>query len=264
MKLSRKRSRQSVVSLAAFLGSRLRAEREARSLRQDEIAATARASGLNWTQATVASIESGRRQVSLEELVLLPWIAAGRVGGPAAIELHDIFGGAESVMLAPTARLSGQVLEAVFRGKAYEALEGPAIYPTTMGLDPTVQENVTVCDRLWSGLRDSDHRGAKYRAVLELLRAAHEDKMGDPERKVARRLKTFPLAVAAAARKRWRRSFAEERDQRVAKDAPPDAPQRTLQAHRGHATRAMIEELRQEGVERLKVRRSSRKKGGRK
>jgi hypothetical protein len=88
-----------------------------------------------------------------------------------------------------------------------------------------------------------------------LLEAAHADKLADAEQKAARRLRTFPLAVAVAARRRWRRSFTEERDHRVTAQAQPDATPRTLQALRGHVTRALLDELRPD-VEGLKVKRT--------
>jgi hypothetical protein len=50
-----------------------------------------------------------------------------------------------------------------------------------------------------------------------------------------------PLAVAKAARKLWDRSLTEERDRRLERR---DATPRSVQALRGHVTRALIAELR--------------------
>jgi len=46
-----------------------------------------------------------------------------------------------------------------------------------------------------------------------------------------------------AAHGRYGRSFSDERDRRVAEQATSDAAPRTLQALRGHVTRAMVAEL---------------------
>ena len=61
--------------------------REDAGLRQDELAARARAAGLPWTQATVAGIETGRRQVSAAELVVVPGLL--HVGGGELLKAGD-------------------------------------------------------------------------------------------------------------------------------------------------------------------------------
>src|SRR5262245_36729109 len=53
------------------IGRALRGCREEAGLRQDELAKRARERGLSWTSATVAAIELGRREVSLEEFLVL-------------------------------------------------------------------------------------------------------------------------------------------------------------------------------------------------
>src|SRR5260370_20679819 len=58
--------------LATLLGQRLRALREGGGKRQEDLAAAARGHGLAWSRATVAAIETGRRQLSVGELFLLP------------------------------------------------------------------------------------------------------------------------------------------------------------------------------------------------
>jgi hypothetical protein len=65
---------------------------------------------------------------------------------------------------------------------------------------------------------------------------------GDAEQKAANVLDVSPHAVALAARSRWGRSLTEERDRRVS--AASESTPRTLQALRGHATRALLDELR--------------------
>ena len=53
--------------IATAIGALFRANREAAGLRQDEVARAAREGGLRWTRATVAAIETGKRDISLDE-----------------------------------------------------------------------------------------------------------------------------------------------------------------------------------------------------
>ncbi len=57
--------------LSREVGALLRAYREARGLRQDEVARAAREGELGWTRATVAAIETGKRELSLSEFFAL-------------------------------------------------------------------------------------------------------------------------------------------------------------------------------------------------
>ena len=67
------------------LGQRLREHREQAALRQDQVARRARDAGRNWKSATVAAIETGKRELSLDEFFALR-------GFPATDEvLRDLF-----------------------------------------------------------------------------------------------------------------------------------------------------------------------------
>jgi hypothetical protein len=72
---------------------------------------------------------------------------------------------------------------------------------------------------------------------------AQEAARGDAERKAARKLGVDAMNLSVAAHGRYGRSFTAERDARVAEQAPADASPRSLQALRGHVTRAMLAEL---------------------
>jgi hypothetical protein len=252
------------MTLAAYLGDELRRRRVLRQLRQEDIATTARAWGLRWARSDVAALEAGRRSLALEEVFLLPWIAANE--GPDAVkrgqdhpvELTDLFPGRGS-WITWTRRflVSDVALRAILRGEAGGGgLHEGMLNAPSSGLHggdlqrmalAWMAENAAVLDHL--RLRDRPD-------ASQLLEAAHADKLGDAEQKAARRLRTFPLAVAAAARKRWGRSLTEERDRRVSEHAPADATPRTLQALRGHVSRDLLDELREEGIEGLRVKRA--------
>lgn len=214
-----KKPRPDTATLAKYVGERLRFARESHLLRQDELASIGRAWGLDWTQATVAAIEAGRRRLTLEEFLLLPWVASGSGTGPAyalggkstAMQLSEFFVGDPDrpVRLSAAVTMKGRGLQEIVAGRA--ALD-----------DASVE-------------------------ALTRARLAERDQWGDAERKAARRLGRTSLIVAGAARKRWGRSFTEERDARLAAQATSATPPRALQALRGHITRALIEELRAGG-----------------
>lgn len=264
MKLTNSRRGRGLRSLSAVLGESLRGQRERHGLRQDDVAAVARSWGFDWTQATVAAYEIGRRDFSVEELQVLGYIAAHLTPAAAShedarpVELADLLPSAgERVQLNKRVVIDASSLKPIWRGEAQRFTLPLTTAPAT-GLRGdfdavTGAENVTVLDCLWPGARQKD-RG-EGGPIRDLLVAAHLDKLGDAEQKAARRLQTFPFAVAAAARDRWERSFTEERDRRVAERVPPGASARALQALRGHVTRGMLEELRPriEGLKRQRI-----------
>jgi hypothetical protein len=262
----RKQGCNRAIPLSAYLGKALRRGREVRGLRQDDIATTARTWGLSWTRSDVAAIESGRRSLSANELLLLPWIVANegsavmKQGNGHPVELTDLFPSrGDWIALTPRFLFSDVAIQAILRGEAdsrdlaswiqdapASGLHGGSVQRIALA---TIAENETIIRHF--RLTDKD------RPILE---AAHADKLADAEQKAARRMRTFPLAVAVAARKQWGRSFTGERDHRVVMQASPGASSRTLQALRGHVTRELLDELREDGIEGLSVRRAERTK----
>lgn len=251
--------------LPVFLGERLRWHRESRKLHQDEVAALARRWGLAWTRSVVAAIEAGRRQLSVEEFLLLPWIAANqgpeamKGGGATPIELADFVhqNASEHIILSRRFIASDVALRAILRAETGRGGASPWFLDAhrgdlrAMGY-ATSAENEAIARHLWPEIYQRHHCDPEYQEARRLLEAAHAEKLGDAEGKAARRLRTFPLAVAATSRDRWGRSFTEERDRRVAAEAPPDATPRTLQALRGHVARALLQELHAAGIEGLR------------
>ena len=235
------------VPLAKLIGTRLRELRERAGVRQEQIAASARQAGFQgWTQATVAAVESGRRRLSLEEFLVLPtileWAGVGQIpladllsDGLAALSPHAVVGAGTAV--------SAETLRAMLSGRA--AVDMPQ---TPKRLDTPKTQEV----RRGFGVGDLSPERV-YRVALA--------SQGGAEVHAARVLGCSPLAVALAAERTWRRSLTEERDarvnQRVGLDdfaAGVDAADRrglahpvsiaTVQAHRGHVTRDLIEQLR--------------------
>lgn len=72
------------------VGKGLAKLRAARGLRQEDVAMSARDLGLGWDRATVAAIETGRRDITLTEGFLLPHVLQEVIGHQVAVwELVD-------------------------------------------------------------------------------------------------------------------------------------------------------------------------------
>ncbi len=65
-----------ILSLSHAIGLKLRNLRLNAGKTQDQLAEGARAAGIDWTRNSVAGLESGRRQLSADELLLLPLVAS--------------------------------------------------------------------------------------------------------------------------------------------------------------------------------------------
>lgn len=209
-------------NVAQVVGGNVRNQRLLRGLRQDELATQLRDGfGLQWTRATVASVETGRRQVGLDEL---PQLCAALWNKPV-----DLFRGKGPVMLADGVK--GQLVD------VQKAILG--------------EQNIQRSSLSWqpprkSHLDDMREPGVIGRLAVrrvtigEIVKASR----GEAEMKAARKLGVDAEVVATAALGLWKRSLTEHRDAIVAEAAPADASPRTLQAMRGRVTRELVEELR--------------------
>ena len=232
-------------TLQQAIGRRLRELRHDLGLRQDTVAQGARDVGLLWRQATVAAIEHGQRAVALEEFVLLPlalWHASERATGIGYwVALADLLPDDDWVELTERTSAHTGALRDLLTGRrpdSQQPFDGEIDTPSSERIaDPAraMQARGRLA-RLWPG--------ASWRELDRALAAA----AGEAERKAARKLGVPPQVVSVAAYARWGRSLTEERDRRVA--AQTVAPQttggikpRTLQALRGHVTRALLDEL---------------------
>jgi DNA-binding XRE family transcriptional regulator len=219
------------------IGQRLRELRDEHGLRQDQVAKAARQVGLGWTQSTVAAIERGNRALSLGEWFLLPTVIgfAGRVTGywPKLPELLPASG---RVAMSAETTADVDVLRAELAGQLDHDSRTLGDYDTPFirQLSESTRRFTAELRRLlplWPDMTTGGYRQAKDAA------------RGDAERKAARKLGVPPLKLSVGAHGRYGRSFTEERDARVAEQAPADAAPRSLQALRGHVTRAMLAEL---------------------
>ncbi len=183
------------------------------------MAAEARALGLPWTRATIAALETGRRELSLGEAWLLPWIYG--------VELPELLN-ATHVQIAPTVTMPGQLVRASARGEALKAPVG------TWAAEPSAASG-DVAERLVRRALDSKQLARVWPDASEPdLEAASADAAGEVETRAGRRLGVEPMALALAARRRWHQSLTEERDYRTPEGV----------TSRGHITRALLNELR--------------------
>lgn len=87
---------------SATVGERLRAWRESAGLLQEDIAREARNCGLDWKAATVGVIETGRRNVTLDEFLRLPLIVTAFGDDHLDSATADYFLGPYAPLLNPS------------------------------------------------------------------------------------------------------------------------------------------------------------------
>jgi transcriptional regulator with XRE-family HTH domain len=235
--------------LSAVIGAELRTLREAGGRRQEQLAAEARRLGLRWTRATVAAIELGRRQLSIEELLLLPELL-GRAGAGWGYEVSDLFPDNDRlVLLTGVVTAPSSAVRARFASRD-DADDGSRLKAAEFRPPPQGPPTTLPRDWLLSALNVKSLEDVPQSFWREVaLEAA-----GDAERKAAVSIGVAPIALALVARRRWRRSLTAERDRKVADATNPTSKlnpaaepdpkwPRRLQAIRGHITRALVEEL---------------------
>lgn len=210
-------------SLTQAIGERIRYLREATGLRQEDIASSARGRfGLLWTQATVAAIETGKRHLTVEELILLPLLLT--------CELEELLPNVdprvenEWIALTPQTEVRLRLLRNVLNGKARNSS------PLDIGLTTDRRRSESIPTSLFNN------------ATL-VPRQLKNEAASDAAIKGAQRLRMSPLEIAGAAQRLWGRSISEERDARIAERIRDKKP-RTIQALRGHVTRTLLSELR--------------------
>jgi transcriptional regulator with XRE-family HTH domain len=204
------------------IGQRMRAIREEHGERQDEVAAVARDYGLNWTRATVAAIETGRREVSVAELLALPHILG--------VPVWDLFPTDATVRVGPDSTMTGAGARATFAGSdvTFADFDTPAGRAIARGFRSLARHPDRLKAAIETGRRVWPQASA--RDVLE----ARRDAEGEVDRRAADRLGVDARALALAARRKWGHGLTAERDRRT-----PAGVTST-----GHITRALLAELR--------------------
>jgi hypothetical protein len=232
--------------LANAVGERLRYSRESCGARQEEVATAARRWGLPWTRATVAGIETGRRRLSLEEFLLLPFwlgsIAVKRKTGRRVVELADVIPKGEWLVLAPRTYLASAGVRKILRGRAKEVATTEANAPGWRR-DEATFHRLPDSEKPIAGDGQEISRHVWPGVTAEKMGEARTASQGETEQKAARKVGVPPLAIALAALREWGKSLTEMRDQEVGAQIGHDESPRRVQAARGHVTRALLKRL---------------------
>jgi len=267
--------------LDQVLGAGLKRLRESNALLQEDVAAEARRLGIPWLRGTVAAIETGRRQISSGELILLPLIL-GRAGvwaeertdfrGPHGVErlltgrhpigIADLFPDDDTpILVAGATHAPASTLSALFVPAGHQRRRG---WPETIRTPKETVEDETAeavlrLPREWTvqivdGIKAQWAARTPPRTWADLgerdsfWRRLGLDAANEAERKAASVLGVPALAVALAAHRRWEWSLTAEREHRLAGRFPGlgvvEISPRKLQAVRGHLTRELLDELR--------------------
>lgn len=205
-----------MASVQRVIAANLRRWRESKGWAQDRMASHIRAdTGLAWSRATLAAIETGHRGLSLDEVLLL--------AHALNVPLATLAASDEDVEVGPLT-LSATVYGSLLRGKSIAGRI--ADQSTTATWRPTPSDRVTVIS--------SDE--------LENARRAQEAARGDTERTVARQMGVSPETVGRTAVELWGHGLADERDRQLtARGISTDDP--GAPGHRAHITRALVKDL---------------------
>ncbi|MCP9209315.1 helix-turn-helix domain-containing protein [Streptomyces sp. NEAU-Y11] len=233
--------------LAVTLGERLRQFREDRGLRQADVASAAAAWGLKWGRSSIASLEAGTRNLSVEELLLLPFVVS-ELGGwdqpllppEAAIPLSKTRFIPASQIASCASRLTISTLPNTnpFDGM----VAGVRVSGEDEASDSLTSARMHAEALAWDLFLSRTYPSFRYRD-------AEDGAMQDPElvAKIAKRIK-LPAEVAPSwglvsvlSLGLWGRSIADERDHRAS--ARGEFEGRALQSVKGHVTRELVGEL---------------------
>ena len=210
------------VSLQTVLTDNMRRIRNERGLLQEDVAMAARWAGLMWSSVTVTQIESGARQLSLDEVLLLPLILRCSLTDLLKTERDN-----EPVRLGYNTILDASTVRKLV------AENGPRLSPDEVPMLPGLERPL-----------DPKIKSAVGHAWLEGTLLAYllvrEGARGEAERKAAQTLKISAPLITAYALRLWGRSLTEERDGRAVEHLLKG---KELRAVRGHITRTLLREI---------------------
>jgi transcriptional regulator with XRE-family HTH domain len=208
------------VPLSKVLARRLVALRTEHGLTQDDVARFARRDGLDWSRATVASIENGRRPISLGEMLVLS------LGFD--IDLADWF---DDLPADRPVRLT----ENPKKPGMYADIAPGALHAAFVATDEG-QWRAAAC---WDSPRTRPGT-----SDMDVLRA--EIAAGEAEENLARAIGIEPMELVNRSFALWGRTLTEQRD-RLVDEQGGNRPPTSIQARRGHVTRQLLQELQEYG-----------------
>lgn len=195
------------------IGAHVRALRETKKASQDDLARRMRFYGfVDWQQGTVSAVERGARRLSVLELAFLAYWGKTEVAW--FVETS------ESIEANAHGQISGRTFSRMWRGRPVAGRELPK---------PMLARALGLSERERAAASQAARSKAERQAALRLA-----DDLGAA---------VTADAVALASVRLWGRSLTDERDARVASQGI-GLSARSVQALRGHVTRALIDELR--------------------
>lgn len=231
-------------TLSHLVGERIREMREISQVRQEDIAATARKHyGLAWTRATIAALESGKRSLSVEELVLLPLIVSfSHCRLPdnenSFIELQDLIPSSGWVAISRETNVQADIIKEVLAGEVGKSVPGYIDSPYTRRIQEALPKWT---EKMTAFAKKYDETQARWPNTKVPWRDFDNEITSDVVKKMATKLRTTPLEIVFASHSLWNRSLAQERDSRLSETDNT----RTIQALRGHVTRSLTKDLKQ-------------------
>lgn len=210
------------IPLVAVVTENMRRIRTERGLLQEDIAMAARWVGLMWSSITVTQIESGSRQLSLDEVLLLPLVLRCSLK-----DLLDTANDDDPIQLG-----YNTVLEAA-TVRRLVAEKGPQLSADQIPMLPALEHPLD--PKITSAVADA----YLERTLLSYL-LVREGARGEAERKAAQALKISAPLITGYALRLWGRSLTEERDGRAVEHIIKG---KELRAVRGHITRALLREV---------------------
>jgi hypothetical protein len=221
--MSKKLSKNPTKNISHAIAKRLRTIREKHGWLQDDLAMRARNQGLDWSQATVAAIERGSRELSIGEYLML------------------------KAVLWPSRRDGETFLPIEYQDLTDFTQENFADEPIRLAPGLVLKAN---------SIR-SFHSHKKPNPIRVLDREkviARVEESALAERKAAQKLNVSPREIAEAADTIWKgRSLTQERDRRLREEVgkeeievDPERKKKRKQALRGWITRVLLVELREE------------------
>ena len=205
----------------------------------DDVAEAARLLGLHWQRSTVASIETGKRGLSAEELLMLPLVMTQALSGGSGdvidvslgylldveAELSDgvemLPQGAHELLAPRPRRRPGSRAGFRFPKLVAEVLEKLDSGGKNRARDRRIEQ-------LWPDVHG--HVTINFDHLFAVTRAAS----GEAEQKAARKLGVSGLDIAAVSFRLWGHGLTEERDSRAGDNA----------TRRGHVSRGLVEDIR--------------------
>lgn len=207
-------------------------------LSQEELTDLLGRYGLNWAPTAVPSLEAGKRQLDLGELVL---VCAALDARPV-----DLLEGEGVVELAGSTEARLDRLRAILAGDRPKLRPGEQDFrpsdPAQSVVDALAEEPDPRWGTWWSQLKGYAGSAEDPRCRFHIQASLATG--GSAERHAAPVLGVRPIDVSVASYGLWGQSLTKQREAVLGSGGKQAVPSRTLQARRGRVTRLLIQELR--------------------